>query len=105
MTKFDVAITNVSGSTIKDAKITISNIQRMKQIWSVTDKNGVYSFPSWIVENGGLANEQTHSFGFIVGVKPGSQPTVAISALTNKLKSDHCPSSDACICECHEKQV
>ena len=67
-----IIITNKNNYPLKNIYITVT-FDNMDNSWNSILTNNIFSFPSWLVNNGGLSPNQSFNFGFIVS---GKQPTL-----------------------------
>lgn len=57
-----VTVTNTGKTTVKNATINITNT-KVTSFYSLTQNGNSFSFPSWLVSNGGLMPSQNFQFG------------------------------------------
>lgn len=78
-TQYNVVFTNKAATTVKNIGFTIDGVS-VTQSFSITMSGLNFSFPSWLVQNGGLKPGQTLSWGYTCkGTTAGSVNVSSVS--------------------------
>jgi hypothetical protein len=74
VTQYEVEVCNDYSKPVLNAPVRVTTTHVVKQFWNAERNDNIYTFPAWLVSNGGLQPGGSYKFGYVAD---GPAPTVA----------------------------